>query len=804
MGQKQVVKIPVGGMFLAGDLASAPQGSSLLARNVLFRPGNRIEARPVYKAVTLSNFDGGGYSATHASKTYWFLDGTDWTDAAIQRFAVKSQINSYEYEYLGVWDETAKDFDCLQGSDKAVCSGVLKGWAQWGDTVYILTYTSWFPYPSYDPARSITLWKPGSQTSVADDVFNPFKEGDPVTNRYISGNSIACYIDRLFFGGHLSLIRNLLYEMDISAPYFSSGLAGWATSNATWSSDSFTNDYESTTGYLYKIAPDAGTTTVCYAQIEESDGIVIDTRSVDEDITLDYMLLTSFSNLSEETCGLTVTVRPTYPWKPSWNSFPLGYTIVPTVENGFRYRCIQADNTTGVTEPTWPTTVGETVNDPTASDHIWECVGPDTYYTKELVIPGRSVQDTYGGWDLDWHPIKFPLNELGSAYIRYTWGTEDFPEWPTDGLIVGKKDGFAEGDKRKQNYGQQITKGGYYFDFFNVETEPAREASNKKRLFWTETGRREFRAYAWRDIVDITGNITAILDFNGTFVVFTDKNMQTFAGTAEPDAPIVPITTFHDVGCLSWKAYDRIDNTLFFIGQEDVFMWDGQSAPIPITGLGMREEIFKRSAGDFVTDISDADYTPIPILRIDKKNKDVYVYTRDKIVYVYNIERGAWSYIDFPYDVNGNLDRIIDMHYFDGEMFFSTKTQKVLSTLGTGATYDYTVTLDLPLIEIIDPRIEVLVESLNIRHKMATSKQFTVMISRTGTDTFTEQTTVTVPARTELIKTEEIPLWQTSGQLRIRLTSTNSGFNLYSLSLVISASGEDVETVKTVLSGVSL
>ena len=48
----------------------------------------------------------------------------------------------------------------------------------------------------------------------------------------------------------------------------------------------------------------------------------------------------------------------------------LGDWIIPTVANGYKYKCTVAGTTDGVTEPTFPTTVGNTVVDGTVT---WEC-----------------------------------------------------------------------------------------------------------------------------------------------------------------------------------------------------------------------------------------------------------------------------------------------------------------------------------------------------------------------------------------------------------------------------------------------
>jgi len=51
-------------------------------------------------------------------------------------------------------------------------------------------------------------------------------------------------------------------------------------------------------------------------------------------------------------------------------AYTLGEFVVPTTANGYCYECTTAGTSHATTEPTWPTTVGNTVNDNTA---VWTC-----------------------------------------------------------------------------------------------------------------------------------------------------------------------------------------------------------------------------------------------------------------------------------------------------------------------------------------------------------------------------------------------------------------------------------------------
>lgn len=49
-----------------------------------------------------------------------------------------------------------------------------------------------------------------------------------------------------------------------------------------------------------------------------------------------------------------------------------GTTVTPTTHNGYYYRCTTGGTTHATTQPTWPTTIGNTVSDGTA---VWTCEG---------------------------------------------------------------------------------------------------------------------------------------------------------------------------------------------------------------------------------------------------------------------------------------------------------------------------------------------------------------------------------------------------------------------------------------------
>lgn len=76
------------------------------------------------------------------------------------------------------------------------------------------------------------------------------------------------------------------------------------------------------------------------------------------------------------------------PWVKS-TAYSLGNYVWPTTFNGYRYQCTTA-GTSGSSEPTWPTTLGNTVSDGTA---VWTCAAavariPEEFL--ELIVLGST------------------------------------------------------------------------------------------------------------------------------------------------------------------------------------------------------------------------------------------------------------------------------------------------------------------------------------------------------------------------------------------------------------------------------
>ena len=100
-------------------------------------------------------------------------------------------------------------------------------------------------------------------------------------------------------------------------------------------------------------------------------------------------------------------------WQAS-TAYSKGAIVKPTTANGYYYICTTA-GTSGSSQPTWPTTVGATVNDNTV---VWEC---DNRYPVLLAIGESSGASNYN-FHLEGRSASFPSSKDQSGDLRFTTG----------------------------------------------------------------------------------------------------------------------------------------------------------------------------------------------------------------------------------------------------------------------------------------------------------------------------------------------------------------------------------------------
>ncbi len=445
----------------------------------------------------------------------------------------------------------------------------------------------------------------------------------------------------------------------------------------------------------------------------------------------------------------------------------------PTTPNGFRYRA-KVGGTTAVGEPVWNAAPGSETTD--GGTVIWVNEGSEVLASSPNDI--GSSRDNGGKPELYGVVANVPAQaEDMLAGIRIKFGTEARPAWELHPVVVGMKDGLLDGDPRKANWGQQLTVGRYFYDFFNMQTADEAAIHYPNRILVTEAGiPTEIRSDVYYDVVDGDGGGTVIRPVRNSLLAFKRDTITIYDIVEGPAASKLPVRyrdTVHAVGCLGPRAFDYFNGAAVFVGENEVYLFDGGegSQPIPLAGEAMREAIFARDA-DWIEDQLVANR---PILRVDEKRKLMRLYTQKGVVWVYSFESKKWASQTVTSDANDGASEIIDMAAFRNRMYVLASTNGPVREDPT-ATQDYVngiglvnVTAEMMLhpFEVI-PLTDTTIETIEIHGEITAANGIVIAdVSFDGGVTWPAEHRVTVPvvAAQPIV----IPLWQTNRRLDVRL-----------------------------------
>jgi hypothetical protein len=278
----------------------------------------------------------------------------------------------------------------------------------------------------------------------------------------------------------------------------------------------------------------------------------------------------------------------------------------------------------------------------------------------------------------------------------------------------------------------------------------------------------------------------------GRYLVHKRNGFWVFNGNQDVrSADVIPIRReriYKGVGCIGPRAHDNLNDVHYFIGEDDVYAYSPtEGDPVGICGPGMREEIMDRGS-NWVE--SQATYN-MPILKIDQRQKEVWVYTQKGTLYCYNIDRKMWS----SHDVDDDKEI--------ADIAFNPNTRKMYFAIGgyglsrmdwsaspakdtidnTADEYDVTCDLVARPLELFPDRVDSVVDHFGLYHLATASQSGQRLIASASFDrgvTFTYTNEVLLDITDER---NEIPLYQSGPSITLKLSSIGkTGPTIYAIS----------------------
>ena len=220
----------------------------------------------------------------------------------------------------------------------------------------------------------------------------------------------------------------------------------------------------------------------------------------------------------------------------------------------------------------------------------------------------------------------------------------------------------------------QIFPGRYAFPYYATTSVNGIGGRYTNRIVWSEAlDPTDWRNESFAVCDDSQGDITAIRSVNGKLVVFKEGSMYVFRPTQSNVNPIVRESFLPGIGTYSPASIVEFDNKLIFIGEDDIYIYDGSGDPEGICGDGMKDEL-----------VNPPDLELEPLIAVDEYNNEIWVYTTAWKLYIYSLSSKSWTgYVQFTDSTNSetpfNSSRAGDIEglvYFQGEMWVNVEIEQ--------------------------------------------------------------------------------------------------------------------------------
>lgn len=295
----------------------------------------------------------------------------------------------------------------------------------------------------------------------------------------------------------------------------------------------------------------------------------------------------------------------------------------------------------------------------------WKLESTDVIASQVIEVP--STSDSTDPISISIPGVVPPVVGSYVLMLRYAFGTTSTPSVSLLPVAFSLDDGQPDGTSvaLKKNFGQQLTKGSYEFQF--TASSPGTFALVDVGV-WTEPGQPDLiLAQNVVTLIEENGPITGLIVAGGRLWWFKRRAAWSYLLTQDPNFPIQREKVYTDVGSVGTKASDTHADILYTIAEHQVYGFDANISPVrgtidpqELCPEGIRRLVMGRGAG-WVEDLpasSGQKFTPI--LRVHPVRKQLWVYTQDQVIFIYDIMGKRWSYFDFPKNGGGNA-RIRDI-----------------------------------------------------------------------------------------------------------------------------------------------
>jgi hypothetical protein len=604
--------------------------------------------------------------------------------------------------------------------------------------------------------KAYMMFDDGSGTPASAAVYDGNTVSTAPFNTTLYARTVTPFIERIFLAFPRVPVTN---QLGTTKAYVASGGA-WSLANVE------TDNVVTGSASTARLTPTDTTTAYAYTQAESVVALAAAAKRV---YRSDLQAVSATYDMP-----LTLKVRLSAPWSVA-DGVSAASLRTPSASNGFIYRADGA-GTTGAVEPVWPTTLRATVVD---NGITWRCYASDALGVSETFVLNTT---RIAGWQPT--EVAADLPPTPDDYVVHAmiiFGNSALRTYELAPINFGYKDGLADSNPAKQNYGQQYTVGDFSFPFFNAESSSSRTI-NLEAIIWSEI--QEPRRILGRNaftLPEVPGLPTAACVMAGRYLVFKRRGFWVFKRQTDKNNPILPEKPANtEVGCIGPRAWDIFNDQAFWIGENGIYAMGSDWQPEEIGGPAMREEIMARGS-NWVE--NQATYN-VPFLVVEHANKEVWVYTQKGKIYVYHIPTQAWTTLDVSgsppvrsmfYDYTGGR-MLVAFGGFGATRFDETSTAKD-TTDNTNTPLSITNDVIFKPLELFAPRYEAALEEVGIFHNATASQTGQTLAVAYSLDRGSSYTTPTGYPATVSLASNRVPLpASTVGpSIMIKVTRVGSG-----------------------------